>query len=591
MATRRELLEGPRGAAIGLVATVAVSLAIALDNAGVAWWVHADPDGAYVGSSLNLLRGEHTQYLDHPGLTTQVGLAVAFGGDWLLQRGRGSDLSLSDYVDAQLLELDDARPVFRSWAMLQYVLGAAIVYVAIALLLGHWTWGLAGALLYLVAPGLAEISTLLRPDTAMTALCVAAAAATAGAWRSRDAMLHLAAAFLLGFAITWKLSAVGLLPVVAASALLRSPRPGWGADLRTRVRGFTRRWRVPLAALGLLWLVLAVLLNRGRWPFVETSRQRDVLLLGAAIVVGYLGYAIVAARLRISGATRIFVPFYGWMMLAFVAGLAVPATLALDAGAQMSVSILDTLTGHGVNEGIDPFSEVAWRNFQEHEQRAILLVGALSLAAAVVGALRRTWWPLLLAVGSAILATMAAARVGFDYYFAPAFAVAIPGALWVAQRRGRAVPPLAWVAVLVAFLPLLTHLPKWWEDPRNAAAEELAPTLLRPGEVALAPPPTQFPLEDTWWQNLVEGFVSPVPAYPYRFMDGTAYQRAEEHGLRPRYAVAPVGELPPEGGSQEWFLAGAGPFVVRRLPTTWGPDDAYGVVEILALPGEGTASP
>ena len=584
MATGRELLEGPRGAAIGLVVTLAVALAIALDNAGVAWWVHADPDGAYAGSGLNLLRGEHTQYLDHPGLPTQVGLAVAFGGDWLVQRARGSDSSLSEYVDAQLLQLDDARPVFRTWAVLQYVLGAAIVYVAIALLLGHWTWGLAGALLYLVAPGLAEISTLLRPDTAMTALCVAAAAATAGAWRSRDATLHLAAAFLLGFAVTWKLTAVGLVPVVAASALLRPPAPGWAAGVRGRVGAFPRRWRVPLAAFGLLWLVLAVLLNRGRFPFVETSRQRDVLLLGAAIVFGYLGYSLAATRFRIPGATRIFVPFYGWMMLAFVAGLAVPATLALDAGAQMPVSILDTLTGNGVNEGIDPFSEVAWRNFQEHEQRAILLVGALALAGAVVGAIRRTWWPLLLAVGSATLAVMAAARVGFDYYFAPAFGVAIPGALWVLQRRGRIVSPLAWVAVLVAFLPLLTHLPTWYEDPRNAAAEELAPTLLGPGEVALAPPPTQLPLEDTWWQNLVEGFVNPVPAYPYRFMDGTAFGRAEEHGLRPRYAVAPVGELPPEGGEQEWFLAGTGPFVARRLPTTWGPDDAYGVVEVVALP-------
>jgi hypothetical protein len=56
---------------------VAVALVIALRGVPAPWSVHVDPDGAYVGSSLNILRGEHTQYLDHPGLPTQVGLAIA----------------------------------------------------------------------------------------------------------------------------------------------------------------------------------------------------------------------------------------------------------------------------------------------------------------------------------------------------------------------------------------------------------------------------------------------------------------------------------------------------------------------------------
>jgi hypothetical protein len=587
MASLGRLLDSRAAPALGLAATAAIGLFIALHGVSAAWWTHADPDGAYAGSGLNILRGNRTTYLDHPGLPTQVGLAVAFGGDFLVQKARGRVDSRAEYVDARLLDLDAARPIYRTWAILQYVGGALLVFATIGRFFRHWTWGFAAAVLFLAAPGLAEISTLLRPDAAVAALCLAVGVVTAAAFESRSALRYVAAAALLGFAITYKLPALGLVVPLALAAALRPPRPGWWPDLWRAAKETTRRhrrWLVPAAAV---WLALSVVFNRERLPIVTTDDQRDVLTSGATLLVGYLGFAFAAQRLRIPWANRVFVPFYGLVLLAFVAGLAVPATFVLDAGAQVPVSILDTLTGGGVNQGIEPFSEFRLDHFQDFEQRGVFIVGGLALLAAVVGALRRRWWPLLLCLGAAVLATMAAARIGWDYYFAPAFAVAIPPALRALRRRhDRVVPLHAWIVVLVVFVPLLSRLPEQprYQEAVNADAQRLADQLLEPGEAILTPPAWQLGLEDTWYAYLVEGFVEYVPEYPYRFVWTGRIEHTRARGGTPRYFVSSLAEIGGIEGTQSVELGGDGPFTVRRVPIVWGPDDAYGVLEILRAP-------
>jgi hypothetical protein len=119
MAPVRRFLDSRGAPVIGAATLVAIALVIALRGVAAPWWVHADPDGAYVGSSLNILRGEHTLYLDHPGLPTQVGLAIAFGGDYLIQRARGRVDDRKEFVDKRLLDIDATRPVYRTWALLQ----------------------------------------------------------------------------------------------------------------------------------------------------------------------------------------------------------------------------------------------------------------------------------------------------------------------------------------------------------------------------------------------------------------------------------------------------------------------------------------
>jgi hypothetical protein len=112
-----------------------------LQPIGSPWWILSDPDGQYLGSSLNILIGNHTYFLDHPGLPTQDALAVGFGGQYLLDKARGKVDSRQQFVDRKFLDLDSARSLYRTWAVLVWVVGALLVYWAVGRFLGHWTWG------------------------------------------------------------------------------------------------------------------------------------------------------------------------------------------------------------------------------------------------------------------------------------------------------------------------------------------------------------------------------------------------------------------------------------------------------------------
>jgi hypothetical protein len=200
----------------------------------------------------------------------------------------------------------------------------------------------------------------------------------------------------------------------------------------------------------------------------------------------------------------------------------------------------------------------------------------------VIGLVRRRYWPFLLALGSLVLATMAAARYSYDYYYAPAFAVAIPGALWIFRRSGRAaVPFYVWVPVVGLLAWTVTNVQTWeqrQEREIDAAAQELATELLQPGEVILVPH-YYFPVEDVRFDSLVDGFVDHVPEYPYRFISRP--KTAAERSLVPRYLVAGATELPAPGETASLDIGGVGPFVVEGLPTRWGPAEQYGVARIV----------
>ena len=187
---------------------------------------------------------------------------------------------------------------------------------------------------------------------------------------------------------------------------------------------------------------------------------------------------------------------------------------------------------------------------------------------------RRQYWPLLLALGALALATMAAARYSSDYYFAPAFAVAIPGALWIFKRpRTSTVPVYLWVPVAALLVWTVSNVQSWeqrQDEEIDSAAQALADELLQPGEVILATH-YYFPVEDVRYDTLVDGFVDHVPEYPYRFIHRP--RTAAERGLVPRYVSAPDAELPPPGTTASLDVGGDGPFVVegldkRRAPAT-----------------------
>jgi len=118
------------------------------------------------------------------------------------------------------------------------------------------------------------------------------------------------------------------------------------------------------------------------------------------------------------------------------------------------------------------------------------------------------------------------------------------------------------------------------ESETNAAAQQLADDLLRPGEVILVPS-YYFPVEDVSFGTLVDWFADHVPEYPYRFL--SAPQIAAERGLTPAYYVALDRDLPTAGVAKV-DIGGYGPFVVERLPIRWGREQEYGVARILEAP-------
>src|SRR5258708_8779837 len=76
---------------LALVVTLALAATIAFAQPwNSPWWTYADADGAYVGSSLNLLDGYPTRNLDHPGLPVQQLDELAFGGEWVGKALTGS---------------------------------------------------------------------------------------------------------------------------------------------------------------------------------------------------------------------------------------------------------------------------------------------------------------------------------------------------------------------------------------------------------------------------------------------------------------------------------------------------------------------
>jgi len=573
-----------RGSIVGAVlALAAAALVLALQPIGRPWWHWADPDGAYVGSSLNILIGNHTNYLDHPGLPTQDVLAIGHGVEFLVGKATGTYDDRQSFVDGKMLDLDDARALYRGWAVSLFLAATLLVYAVASRLLGHWTWGLAASLVFLVAPGLATISFLLRPDSILSALCLVVGYLTVTAFEHRSPLRYTAAAGLLGLAMTVKLTAVGMaLPLVVAAAW-KPPGRHWFREMRSTVSVRARRHALWLVPTAIVWIALCWIFNRERLPIVQTDDQRSILLTGATFIGGYALFAVVVERLRIPWADRIFRVFFAWLMLAFAAGLAIPASLVLDDGVQMLVAMKETFTGGRVNEDVEPFSEFTLDSFQRYPLSVTAVVLVLGAAAGAIGLAQRRYWPFLLGLGTLALGVMAAARYSYDYYYAPAFAVAIPGALWLLSRRGaRAVPLYVWLPVLLLFGLSISHFERFQggggEDV-NGPAQALADELLQPGEVILVPH-YYFPVEDVRFDSLVDGFVDHVPEYPYRFLSRP--QTAAERGFTPAYYVTSDDDLAP--GRSAIDIGGYGPFVVEKLPTRWGPDQEYGVARILESP-------
>jgi hypothetical protein len=292
--------------------------------------------------------------------------------------------------------------------------------------------------------------------------------------------------------------------------------------------------------------------------------------LGVVVVaLAAAGLAVAVVVPRLAG--------LGLAVLGFQLGLAIPISLNIPDGLQSLVQIRTGLAGGGVNSSIPRFSMPLHR-LVESPLKEAFVVFIIAGVAALVGIVRRDPKPTVWFVGATGLGVMAAARLGALHYFAPAYILAVPGALWLFRGR-RALGVLA-ACVLVWY----AAWPAWQrrEDPARDAARFAALVApgqawldahLRPKEIALVP--ESWPLADVLYFGLVQGWVAYTPPYPYHELEATRFGNhyAASHGYLPRYYLGPAAD----GLRGTRMTIDAGTFAVRPVaPLT---------VELLRGPG------
>jgi hypothetical protein len=518
----------------------AATVVVALQPVTSPWWIYADADGTYSASALNIIAGGHSRYFDHPGLPEQEVLAATFG---IVSAFHGGPTR--SWANDEMIHLERATPIFRGWAIFFFIGGAALAYLLVRRLLGHWTWGVAGGLMWLAMPGIQD-TIQIRPDVLLSALMLLTGYVTIRAWEKRSAALYAAAAGIAGFALMTKLHAVAILPALLLATVLARPAPGWWPRLRQESRAFVSRHRIGVGVAVAVWLALFIFLNRGRFTINVHNVHKGLL---AAVGVLLAAYVVITWVVNGKGRwTRVFDPLYLVLLGAFAVGMIIPLSLVLSDSPRVLVGTFETLIGRNVNAGVTPF-QLSASDFTKYPLLEVLILLVVAGIAAVVGIWRRTAWPAIWFTAAAVMTIFAAARLGENRYFAPGFVLAIPAALWLFRRRGSAVAtPLVWVLVAIIVVPTFLHV----SGPQNSATQQvrqsnentlLAKHYLKPNQVALVWTYT-YPTPDTRWWGLVENFLRDTPPYPYRFLpdDPRALVTSSKQGLHVRYYIAPISQ-------------------------------------------------
>jgi hypothetical protein len=572
--------------ALGVVAAVTLITVLA-QPLRAPWWINADADAAYTASGIELAAGEHTFYLDHPGMPLEDLMAMTVESRRVLHNLAGSNASPHEYAAQRLVNLNDSRPYFRGWALAFFIFGVFVAFFALSALFANPFWGAAGALLWLTAPDLANMSIQFRPDGLLAGLVIACGALIVRAAERRSAWTYTLAALLLGLTITVKIHAAGLFVPFAIALAWRPPGPGWRTSFVSGAQRWLRRYRIPLGIFAVLWIAFAVAFNRERAPIILTHEERVAVIELAAVFGDYLLVVGLFARLKLRRRGP-FGPFGAVLACALAAGILLPGTLFLNDLPSMLDKIGAGLTGRGVNDGITPFTMPLSTLFHYPFDYTLALVSIAGVAAAL-GVIRRDPFPVLWFTGALVTGGMALARLGTLHYFEPAYVLSIPAVLWLARTlRPPAAGLLATAALLAVVLnPFFAHLN---EPAQRAASQEsrarvfarLARQLLKPGEIALSDSYAE-PTPDTRWFGLVHQYIAWTPAYPYRFMPADAGPAtAQAAGLRPAYFI---GELPLQLHGEQQVTLGFGTYDMRPLPALADTAESIGVALLVHGPG------
>jgi hypothetical protein len=511
-------------AALPVVAVTAVVLAV--QPLRSPWWSGYDYDTVYGASALALLRGERSAFYDHPGVPLQETLAGALTVTSLVS---APDEDRAGRADAFLADLDRLRPYLRTLAAAFLVLSALIAFAAVAWVFRSAAAGAFAGLCLLAAPDVIAWAAVLKPDPLLAALSVATVALLVEGARRRSASLYVGAAATIGFAISVKVHALGLLAPLAAAVVFWPPRTVAPRDVIAEALAAVRRQRRVLTVIAAVGLVLAVLLN----ALAALPDARSLAELGVAVVLA-TGLALVLQRATRRTSARRYVDLAIMLGAAGLAGAIVPNLLYANMPGPMLRWLAVTLSGRGVETTVG--STVApWDVLQPWGGLAAL--AAVGLVIALRAGDRTT---LLWAFAAAAMGGLALLRYGSVHYYTPAIALLAPLALPALAALARWPLVLA-VALFVVFFPAYRAGIDEARDRGQIAREtervnEWVEPRLQNGEVAL----TFLESNDSRYFNLVRFYDGTDREPVYRFLpatsDGVAY--AASHNLHVRYVIA-----------------------------------------------------
>lgn len=527
------------------------------------------------------MAGEHT--LSPQGMPLQDLMAVTTETRYVAHKLTSEHETPHAYAAVRLLHLDDSRIFARGFAILFFVAGVLLAFVAVGRLLGGRWWGVAAALLFASASGLPAGSIQLQPDVPFTALVLAVGYLVVQAADRRDPRLYALAAFTLGLAATLRAQAVGMLVPFAVALVARPPET---STLLDDGRRWLQRYRTPLLAFFAVWVLFCVTFDRSRLPIRTTHGQAAALRW---IGLAALAYAALIGVVHVRSPRALGRgPLRGIGLLlvaALFAGVLLPGTLALNDLPAMLVGVGRSL-GHG---GVTGTAGTSWSELAHSPVLEAVILVALAALAAGAGLAQRALQPLLWFSGAAATFVLATLQLGPAGNFAPAYVLSIPAVLWLAGRVPRGIAPLAAAAVVAGMLvPTLADIAKpadsaRAQERRAAAYAAIADrVLVRQGTVALTEDETAIP--DIRWHDFVQQALAWAPDYPYRLLPDSPYgvNTASHRHLAPAYYI---GGLPTQLGHAEMVPIQFGPYVMKPLPAEAVASLGIGVAKLLSGPG------
>lgn len=570
--------------AAAVVTLAVVAVVLAFQPVGSPWWIDANSDASYTASGVDLMAGEHTQYLGQPGMPLQDLMAITTETRYIAHKMTSEHETPHAYAAQRLLHLDDSRIFFRGYAILFFVAAALLAFVVLSRLLGSPWWGAAGGLLFVSAPGLPAMSIQLAPDVALAGLVLAVGSLVVRAAERRDAWLFALAAFLLGLATTLKVQAIGLAVPLALALIARPPQP----DL-SNARRWLHRFRVPLVAFFAIWVLFCVTFDRTRVPLKVTHHEATVMTTILVVALCYVASVAVVARTEAlrSLARGPIRPVGLLIASAFAGGVLLPGTLFINDLPRVLVAMGSAL-GHGGVDRALPGTSPTWNELVHAPVVQALILLVLAGVAAGIGLGVRELQPMVWFSGAAAMFVLATLHPGPVVNFAPAFVLSIPPVLWLARRLPPLAAPAAAVALVAASLvPALRDVAKpadaaRLEERQAAAMTSIADRLLGPGKIALT---EDFaPLPDVRWHDDVQQIVAWVPSYPYRFLPDSP----DGVNTSARLHLAPalyVGRLAAGIHQRQTVPIQFGPYVMKPLPGDAAPQFGIGTTRLLAGPG------